>query len=153
MGVSNSEQTPYPYDQPKAEEPHQEKPQQEEPQPNPKDPYQLGTTSSGLPAHVAATIACIPPVLPSIVFLLLEPKNRFVRFYAIQSLALGTMWFTAYILFLFLCLLQPIFFLYALLNLAYIVGCVVLMVHAFQGQWFRMPIIGDIAARLTKLDM
>ncbi|MCL6624339.1 MAG: hypothetical protein K6T17_06960 [Fimbriimonadales bacterium] len=146
--MSNPDQAPYPYDQPKAEETPQP-----EPQPNPKDPYQLGATTSGLPAHIAATIACIPPILPALIFFLLESKNRFVRFYSAQALGLGILWFSAYILFRFLFLLQPNSILLLLFNFAYIIGCIILMIQAFQGQWFRMPLIGDIAARLTQLDV
>ncbi len=149
--MSNTEQPPYPYDQP-----HQEEPKKEETPPDPKDPYQLGATAIGLPAHVTALIACIPPLVFSFVLLLVESKNRFVRFYAVQALSLGILWLATYIFLWFLAfpyLFQFLYPLHFLLNLAYIAGCVLLMVHAYQGQWYRLPILGDISARLAKLDL
>ena len=49
----------------------------------------LGETSSGLPANVGATIACVFPLLGGSTMLVIETKNRFVRFYALQSIFFG----------------------------------------------------------------
>ena len=53
----------------------------------------LGETTSGLPANIAAAIACVFPLLGGIAMLLLEKTNRFVRFYALQSIYFGLAWF------------------------------------------------------------
>src|SRR5438045_6605782 len=49
------------------------------------------STSSGLPSNVAAALACIP-LVGGIIFLLLEKRDAFVRFYAMQSILFGAAW-------------------------------------------------------------
>ena len=57
------------------------------------DQKNLGATSSGLPANIAAAIACVFPLLGGIIMLVLEKTNRFVRFYSLQSIYFGLVWF------------------------------------------------------------
>src|SRR3954447_20971881 len=45
-----------------------------------------------LPPNIAAAIACIP-LVGGIIFYLLEKRNTFVRFYAMQSIIFGGAWF------------------------------------------------------------
>src|SRR5258705_11562579 len=54
-----------------------------EPSPNP--------TSTGLPSNVAAALACIP-LIGGIIFYVLEKRDSFVRFYAMQSIIFGGVW-------------------------------------------------------------
>jgi uncharacterized membrane protein len=49
----------------------------------------VSTESTGLPRNVAAGIATFFPLLGGALFLVLEKKDRFVRFYAMQSVFLG----------------------------------------------------------------
>ncbi|PYL58803.1 MAG: hypothetical protein DMF30_01415 [Verrucomicrobia bacterium] len=49
------------------------------------------STSTGLPANVAAAIACIP-LIGGIIFYILEKQDNFVRFYAMQSIIFGCAW-------------------------------------------------------------
>src|SRR5215210_6938173 len=48
-----------------------------------------GTT--GLPSNVAAALACIP-LIGGIIFYILEKRDQFVRFYAMQSIIFGGAW-------------------------------------------------------------
>src|SRR5947209_192163 len=48
-----------------------------------------GTT--GLPSNVAAALACIP-LIGGIIFYILEKRDPFVRFYAMQSIIFGGAW-------------------------------------------------------------
>src|SRR5438128_11026540 len=50
------------------------------------------STSTGLPSNVAAAIACIP-LIGGIIFYILEKHDSFVRFYAMQSIIFGCVWF------------------------------------------------------------
>src|SRR3954462_12718837 len=52
-----------------------------------------GATSSttGLPSNVAAALACIP-LIGGIIFYVLEKRDSFVRFYAMQSIIFGGAW-------------------------------------------------------------
>src|SRR6188768_739731 len=50
------------------------------------------TGSTGLPTNVAAALACIP-LIGGIIFYILEKHDQFVRFYAMQSIIFGGVWF------------------------------------------------------------
>jgi uncharacterized membrane protein len=105
-------------------------------------------TSTGLDANLAAALTYLLGFVTGIAFLLLEKENRFVRFHAFQSvLAFG-----------------GITLLWVLLNAVPILGFVlgvlviipasaiiwlVLMFKAYQGEEFKLPIVGSIAAERT----
>src|SRR3954463_15373000 len=46
------------------------------------------SSRTGLPSNVAAALACIP-LFGGLVFYILEKEDRFVRFYAMQSIIFG----------------------------------------------------------------
>src|SRR5438045_8322341 len=50
------------------------------------------STSTGLPSNVAAALACIP-LIGGLIFYIIEKNDRFVRFYAMQSIIFGGIWF------------------------------------------------------------
>src|SRR6266550_2606571 len=50
------------------------------------------STSTCLPSNVSASIACIP-LIGGIIFYILEKRDSFVRFYALQSIIFGCAWF------------------------------------------------------------
>ena len=45
-----------------------------------------------MPSNVAAALACIP-LIGGIIFYILEKRDNFVRFYAMQSILFGGAWF------------------------------------------------------------
>lgn len=110
-----------------------------------------------------AGVICYLPIGPigviaSIVFLFLEPyrRNRFVRFHAIQSLMLAVfcaVLFGSLLAFsvLFVGILSTLaivlFLVFPLLALAIAITTIVLMIKANTGEAFRLPLIGDFAAR------
>jgi uncharacterized membrane protein len=96
--------------------------------------------------------------IPAIVFLVLDPynRNRFVRFHAIQCLLL---WGAGILLAIALKLAGLLLFIIPVLGpllvvlVATVVGLgtvviwLVLVVKAFQGVMFRLPLLGDFAAQ------
>src|SRR3954447_2745216 len=50
-----------------------------------------GTGSTGLPSNVAAALACFP-LIGGVIFYILEKRDSFVRFYAMQSIIFGLAW-------------------------------------------------------------
>jgi len=67
-------------------------PSQPPPPPPSSEPETRSTsTSTGLPSNVAAAIACIP-LIGGIIFYILEKRDSFVRFYAMQSIIFGIAW-------------------------------------------------------------
>src|SRR5438874_8217029 len=68
--------------------------------PPPPVPGAEGTTrpaSTDLPSNVAAALACFP-LIGGIIFYILEKRNGFVRFYAMQSIIYGGAWFLFWII-------------------------------------------------------
>lgn len=105
---------------------------------------------AGLADNVAGALAYVT-IIPAIVFLVMEPfnKKRFVRFHAFQCLFFAAAWtvlwiglsFIAHIPFLgwATVLLWPLF------SLAGFVIWLILVLKAYQGQMFKLPVIGDMA--------
>lgn len=127
------------------------------------------TTSSGTGALLRslneslAGVLCYMPIGPigailSAAFLFVEPyrRNRFVRFHALQSLLLA-LFCGALVLALlavsslFEGALAPLALLllvvFPLLGLGITITTIVLMIKANDGEMFRLPLLGEIAAR------
>jgi uncharacterized membrane protein len=108
-----------------------------------------------LPLTVAGALAYCT-IIPAIIFLLVEPynKDRFVRFHSFQCIGLwlATLVFgaalrvTGFVLFFIPVLGHLISWLaYMVVSLGFFVIWVVLVVKAFQGERFKLPVIGDFA--------
>lgn len=108
-----------------------------------------------LPEGIAGALAYLTFV-PAVVFLLVEPysKNRFVRFHSVQCLLL---WVAALVtaaalklasLALFIIpVAGPLFvvLISAVLGFGAFVIWLVLLVKAFQGETFKLPVLGEVA--------
>ncbi len=107
-------------------------------------PKDLGKTSINMDPKVAALLAYIAGLISGIVLFVIEKDNRFVRFHAMQSiLASGTL----FVLQTALAFLPGLGLLSPIISLAGVVLWVVCMIKAYQGEWFKLPILGDIAER------
>lgn len=78
--------------------------------------------------------------------------DRFVRFHAMQSIIFSIVWIVVYtaftVIFGFLSILSIIScFISPLIGLAGFVLWVILLINAFQGKYFKLPVIGDMAER------
>jgi uncharacterized membrane protein len=102
-------------------------------------------TSSGMDQNVAGLLCYVAGWITGLIFFLIEKENRFVRFHAMQSIitfggltvvsiALGMIPFVNLVLLPILAILQLILW-------------IVLMVKAYQGQLFKLPVIGDMAEK------
>jgi len=110
-----------------------------------------------LPENVAGALAYFTFV-PAVLFLILEPynKNRFVRFHSIQCLLL---WGASGLFAIALKLASVVLFIIPVLGpllvwlvstvvvLAAVVIWAVLVVKGFQGEMFKLPVLGDFAAQ------
>ncbi len=112
--------------------------------------------AGGLSENAAAAIAYLT-IIPSIIFLVLEPYNRMrlVRFHSIQNLALCVAWIAIWIcvtiLHTVLHFIPFIYLLFILADLAISVGFFVAwllcILKASKGEYFKLPIIGDFAEK------
>jgi uncharacterized membrane protein len=106
-------------------------------------------SSTGLDENVAGMICYLGVFITGLVFFFMERDSRFVKFHGLQS----TM------LFISLSIVKSVFGWVPLLgslvinavNLLSFVLWIVMMVKAYNGEWFKLPVIGDIADRNAKL--
>ena len=105
----------------------------------------LGKTSLGMEANVAALLSYLLGFITGIIFYVLEKENKFVRFHAMQSiLVFGSLFVLAIVIGI-----MP-FMGRALVNIIWILDIilwVILMVKAYKGEYFKLPIAGDIAEK------
>jgi uncharacterized membrane protein len=109
----------------------------------------------GLDANVAALLSYVLTWVTGLVFFLLEKENRFVRFHAMQSILFGATWFIIAIVFTFISftlaimdigILSLLFWPIRLIFwLGFCAAWIVLLIKAYQGQMFKLPIIGKMA--------
>lgn len=102
-------------------------------------------TSTGMNQNVAGLLCYLAGWITGLIFFLIEKENRFVRFHAMQSIItfgsltvifmiLGFIPFVGWMLMPILAILQLVLW-------------IVLMVKAYQGQLFKLPMIGDMAEK------
>ena len=114
--------------------------------------------TTGLPSNVAAAIACIP-LIGGIVFYILEKRDGFVRFYAMQSIIFGAAWLLFNIA---SSILRAIFgaipaiggilvffwaIIAALVQIAFLVVWIVATIKAFTNVRWDIPYVGPIARK------
>lgn len=95
------------------------------------------TSSTGLDITLAALLAYALGWVSGAFFLVVEKKSRFVRFHAWQSVLTFLPIFVAF-------WILPLWFLLWPVSVAI---WLLLMFKAFQGERFKLPIVGDIADR------
>ena len=129
-----------------------------QPPPPPEAPPSADPSSLDLPPNIAAAIACIP-LVGGIIFYLLEKRNSFVRFYAMQSIIFGGAWFLFNIASAVVHAVVgaipgvgPILvFLWAviaaLVHLAFLVVFIIAVVKAFTGVRWDIPYVGPMARK------
>ncbi|WP_026907284.1 DUF4870 domain-containing protein [Paucisalibacillus globulus] len=99
-------------------------------------------TSSGIEENVAGLLCYLLGFVTGLIFLLIEKDNHFVRFHALQSIIVFAALFVLNIVIGLIPLLG--FAITALLAPLSLVLWIVLMIQAYQGKLFKLPMIGDI---------
>ncbi|MBP6343699.1 MAG: DUF4870 domain-containing protein [Candidatus Omnitrophica bacterium] len=102
----------------------------------------LGKSSTGLQPNVSALLCYLAGFITGIVFLVLEKDNKFVRFHAMQSIILfgGILVLQMALVFtIVLIILVP------LLNILSLIMWIILMIKAYNGEMYKLPVIGKIA--------
>lgn len=111
------------------------------------------TAQSGLSENAAGGLAYIT-IIPAIIFLLVEPYNRssYIRFHAWQCIFMAVAWIVLDIaisifghLLSFFTLIA--FGLYPLVALAMLILWLMVLIKAFNGERFKLPILGDLAEK------
>lgn len=128
------------YQQPGYQQPGYPPPGYQQPVAQSQMVQQLGPSSIGLEPNLAGALSYFPII--GLIFLIIEKKNRFVRFHAFQGFAWGVaFWVVAFIL----GFLPYVYLLGDLLWIGWVVGAIYTGVQAYNGKWFKLPVVGDMA--------
>lgn len=112
--------------------------------------------SSGLAPNIASLLCYVCTIITGIVFLVIEKENKEVKFHAWQAIILGA---ASIIVNIGLSVIGAILgtisgalaaiigILSPLVALTILVAWVICMVKAYQGQHFKLPVLGDIAEK------
>lgn len=107
---------------------------------------------SGLSDNAAGGLAYVT-VIPAIIFLMVAPynQNRFVRFHSWQSIMLAITWIVVFVGLIVLGAIPGIrlmtIFINPLVDLGFFVLWLIVLIQAFTGKMFKLPIIGDLAEK------
>jgi uncharacterized membrane protein len=110
----------------------------------------VAPAGAGLTDNVAGALAYVT-IIPAIVFLVLEPFNRkrFVRFHSFQCLFFAVAWTVLWICLSFVAHIPFLgwatVLIWPLVSLGGFVIWLILVLKAYQGQMFKLPVIGDMA--------
>ena len=130
-------------------------------------PVQTAKSSTGLDENVAALLAYIFGWISGLIFFLIEKESRLVRFHAMQSILLSAaagilgflIWFLSIISWIVLSqisglLSSLISMLVGLLAFVVFVGffiaAILCLIKAYQGQYFKLPILGEYAQKFSQ---
>jgi uncharacterized membrane protein len=102
-------------------------------------------TSLGMKARTAGLLCYLFGWVTGLIFFLLERESRFVRFHAMQSMLFFGILSILEEVFSHLPFFGPVG---GALGLVMFIGWIVLMVKANRGQYYKLPIFGDLADRL-----
>ncbi|MFK7814833.1 MAG: DUF4870 domain-containing protein [Gammaproteobacteria bacterium] len=103
----------------------------------------MSKTALGLDKNTSALIAYVLGWISGLAVILIEKDDEFVRFHAMQSIiTFGALTllsiFASWIFYYFL-------FFGSIIHIAAVVLWIILMVKAYQGEKFKLPVIGDLA--------
>ena len=104
-----------------------------------------GKSSLGIESNIAALLSYLLGFITGIIFYVLERENKFVKFHAMQSIIVFGVFFVFGAIVKFLPFVG--FTIITLLGVVEIVLWVILMVKAYQGEYFKLPLAGDLAMR------
>src|SRR5579864_5696762 len=102
--------------------------------------------TGGLTDNVAGMLAYVT-IIPAIVFLVMDPynKNRFIRFHSFQNIFFHVAWFALWIALSIVAHIPVLGWLtilvWPLIGLGGLILWIVLLLKAYQGKLFRLPII------------
>ena len=104
----------------------------------------LGKTSTGLQPNVAALLCYVLGWITGLVFFLIEKENKFVRFHAFQSMVVfGSLTVLSIVLAITVVglVLVPV------ISVIELVLWIILLIKAYQGEKFKLPVAGDMAEK------
>jgi len=109
------------------------------------------SSGTNLEPNVAGALSYLFGWITGLIFFLLEKDDDFVRFHAMQSIIVFGAWTVLQILF-YIFWLVP--YLGVILSWLWwvvaIVLVIILVIKAYQGERFKLPVIGDLAEKWSQ---
>ena len=123
-------------------------------------------SSTGLDENVAALLTYIATWVSGLVFFLIEKNSRLVRFHAMQAILLGAtaivgaiiLWIAWVVVTLVLAQIADILgtlsglvigLLIGVFYLGILVAWVMCLIKAYQGQFYKLPVLGNFAEKFS----
>lgn len=120
------------------------------------------TGTSGMAPNVAAALSYVLGWITGLIFVLIEKENQFVRFHAFQSILYSVVWIVIAIAWSIVSSIVGLvsvvlgviigvlgIVIWFVLGLGGFVLWIVLIIKAYQGETFKLPVLGDMAERLA----
>jgi uncharacterized membrane protein len=104
--------------------------------------------STGLQENIASLLCYVLGWVTGIIFLIIEPNNKTVKFHAIQSIIVFGAFSVADVILIWIPFIGWI--ISWLLGVLAFILWILLMYKAYQGVKFKVPIAGDIAEKNAK---
>jgi uncharacterized membrane protein len=105
----------------------------------------MAKTDVGLEENVAGLLCYVLAWVSGVVFLIIEPKNKFVRYHAIQSIIVFGAITIASLIFGWIPYAGPV--ISTLLGILAFILWIVLMVKAYKGTKYKLAGSGDLAEK------
>ena len=96
----------------------------------------------GLDENIASALTYVLGFVTGIIFILVEKENKTVRFHAMQSIIVFLGLFVVFVVISFIPFINMLAFVIMLVEL---VLWLVLIIKAYQGEKFKLPVVGDMA--------
>jgi len=129
-------------------------------------PVQMVKSSTGLDENIAALLSYVLGGIGGLIFFLIEKESRFVKFHAMQSILLNV---AAFVLFIALWVVTVFLMvigsfagdialslfgivgtlIWVVFGVGVAIAAILCLVKAFQGQYFKLPIIGNFAQKFS----
>ena len=106
-------------------------------------------SSTGMEPNLAALLSYVAGVVTGIIFWVIEKDSSYVKFHAMQSMILFGGWLVLYIILSFIPVIG--WMVQMIGGLGILVLWILLMIKAYGGERFKLPVIGDIAERQAGL--
>ena len=104
----------------------------------------MAETATGLKENVACVLCYVLGWLTGIVFLIIEPENKTIKFHAYQSILVFA---SLHVVIMIFAWIPFIWFIAYIVGVVAFVAWIALMVLASQEKKYKMPIAGDLAEK------
>ncbi len=112
------------------------------------DQNDAGKSSTGMQPNVAGLLCYLLGFVTGIVFLIIEKENKFVRFHAMQSIIVFGGLFVLNIILTFIPFIG--WLLGLLLSILGLILWILLMIKAYNGEMYKLPVVGDMAEQKSQ---